>query len=218
LDIGEGKEVSLDKCPHPKLLQQCIKYSCLGFNHRNNSKPLMLIGPDVQDVYTPLQTDVIVPFLRWDAWSVLQNLVISHMTSSLERGTGILESLRKRAHMMTDGFNSCKNFVSNFTEGQSFSEITTDHIFLNLPILIFAFLEATGISTVPGLGFGQKEGVFHLRTTILPTEDMPAVMESFKKFNDAFMNQYEGNFMVLKDVTCKKFNDAFMNLSPPLVP
>ncbi|KAK9119799.1 hypothetical protein Scep_017892 [Stephania cephalantha] len=53
-------------------------------------------------------------------------------------------------------------------------------------------LEATGISTVPGSGFGQKEGVFHLRTTILPAEeDMPAIMESFKKFNDEFMEQYE---------------------------
>ncbi|XAR70057.1 hypothetical protein NMG60_11001877 [Bertholletia excelsa] len=26
LDIGEGKEVNLDKCPRPKLQQQCIKY------------------------------------------------------------------------------------------------------------------------------------------------------------------------------------------------
>jgi hypothetical protein len=34
--------------------------------------------------------------------------------------------------------------------------------------------------------------VFHLRTTILPAEeDMPAIMESFKKFNDSFMEQYE---------------------------
>lgn len=34
--------------------------------------------------------------------------------------------------------------------------------------------------------------VFHLRTTILPAEeDMPAIMASFKKFNDEFMDQYE---------------------------
>ncbi|MCP6508591.1 hypothetical protein NL478_27895, partial [Klebsiella pneumoniae] len=53
-------------------------------------------------------------------------------------------------------------------------------------------LEATGISTVPGSGFGQKERVFHLRTTILPAEeDMPEIMSSFKKFNDSFMEQYE---------------------------
>ncbi|CAG7899689.1 unnamed protein product [Brassica rapa] len=30
---------------------------------------------------------------------------------------GILESLRRRARIMTDGFNSCKNVVCNFTEG-----------------------------------------------------------------------------------------------------
>lgn len=35
--------------------------------------------------------------------------------------------------------------------------------------------------------------VFHLRTTILPAEeDMPAIMTSFKKFNDTFMDQYDG--------------------------
>ena len=26
LDIGEGKEMNLEKCPRSKLLQQCIKY------------------------------------------------------------------------------------------------------------------------------------------------------------------------------------------------
>ncbi|XP_035836691.1 glutamate--glyoxylate aminotransferase 2-like [Helianthus annuus] len=40
----------------------------------------------------------------------------------LRECTGILESLRKRAHMMTDGFNSCKNVVCNFTEGQFVSQ------------------------------------------------------------------------------------------------
>ncbi len=36
-------------------------------------------------------------------------------------------------------------------------------------------LEATGISTVPGSGFGQEEGTFHLRTTILPREEVRQV-------------------------------------------
>ena len=48
---------------------------------------------------------------------------------------------------------------------------------------------------MPGSGFGQKEGVFHLRTTILPAEEeMPEIMDSFKKFNDEFMAQYENGF------------------------
>ncbi|CAN6934732.1 hypothetical protein YC2023_079987 [Brassica napus] len=119
---------------------------------------------------------------------------------------GILESLRRRARIMTDGFNSCKNVVCNFTEGAmySFPQIKlppkaiqaakqagkVSDVFYCLKLL-----EATGISTVPGSGFGQKEGVFHLRTTILPAEEeMPEIMESFKKFNDEFMSQYGDNF------------------------
>ncbi|CAA0826950.1 Glutamate--glyoxylate aminotransferase 1 [Striga hermonthica] len=116
---------------------------------------------------------------------------------------GILESLRRRAQLMTDGFNSCRNVVCNFTEGAmySFPQIRLPPRALEaakqagkVPDVFYCLklLEATGISTVPGSGFGQKEGVFHLRTTILPTEeDMPAIMECFKKFNDEFMEQYE---------------------------
>jgi glutamate--glyoxylate aminotransferase len=34
--------------------------------------------------------------------------------------------------------------------------------------------------------------VFHLRTPSRPAEeDMPAIMSSFKKFNDSFMEQYQ---------------------------
>jgi glutamate--glyoxylate aminotransferase len=41
--------------------------------------------------------------------------------------------------------------------------------------------------------FFSEHRVFHLRTTILPAEeDFPAIMSSFKKFNDSFMEQYEG--------------------------
>ena len=121
----------------------------------------------------------------------------------VRESTGILESLRRRARIMTDGFNSCRNVVCNFTEGAmySFPQIRLPPRALEaakqaakVPDVFYCLklLEATGISTVPGSGFGQREGVFHLRTTILPDEeDMPAIMDSFKKFNDEFMEQYE---------------------------
>jgi len=52
-------------------------------------------------------------------------------------------------------------------------------------------LEETGISTVPGSGFGQEEGTFHLRTTILPREEkMAEFVEKFKTFHTKFMKQY----------------------------
>ncbi|CAN1313019.1 Glutamate--glyoxylate aminotransferase 2 [Linum perenne] len=120
---------------------------------------------------------------------------------------GILESLRRRAKIMTDGFNSCRNVVCNFTEGAmySFPQIRLPQKAIEaaktagkVPDVFYCLklLEATGISTVPGSGFGQKEGVFHLRTTILPAEeDMPSIMESFKKFNNEFMDQYEGHHL-----------------------
>ncbi|CAN1795096.1 Glutamate--glyoxylate aminotransferase 2 [Linum perenne] len=120
---------------------------------------------------------------------------------------GILESLRRRAKIMTDGFNSCRNVVCNFTEGAMYSfpqirlppkAIEAAKSAGKVPDVFYCLklLEATGISTVPGSGFGQKEGVFHLRTTILPAEeDMPAIMESFKKFNNEFMDQYEGHHL-----------------------
>uniref|UniRef100_A0A804N4R1 Uncharacterized protein n=1 Tax=Zea mays TaxID=4577 RepID=A0A804N4R1_MAIZE len=44
-----------------------------------------------------------------------------------------------------------------------------------------------------GSVFGKKEGVFHHRTTILIAEEyFPTIISSFKKFNDSFMEQYEG--------------------------
>eukprot|EP00252_Welwitschia_mirabilis_P020719 TRINITY_DN512_c0_g1_i1.p1 TRINITY_DN512_c0_g1~~TRINITY_DN512_c0_g1_i1.p1 ORF type:complete len:481 (+),score=87.60 TRINITY_DN512_c0_g1_i1:357-1799(+) len=116
----------------------------------------------------------------------------------------ILESLRRRARIMTDGFNGCRNVVCNFTEGAMYSfpqirlppkAIAAAKEAGKAPDVFYCLklLEATGISTVPGSGFGQKEGVFHLRTTILPAEEeMPQIMASFKKFNDDFMAKYEG--------------------------
>ena len=41
------------------------------------------------------------------------------MNHENECSKGILESLRRRARIMTDGFNSCKNVVCNFTEGKN---------------------------------------------------------------------------------------------------
>ncbi|KAK1365723.1 Alanine transaminase [Heracleum sosnowskyi] len=106
----------------------------------------------------------------------------------LRESNSILGSLRKRAQITTNGFNSCRNMVCNFTEGAMYSFPQTRLP----PKACLKLLEATGICTVPGSGFGQKDGVFHLRTTILPAEeDMHAIMASFKKFNDQFMEQYE---------------------------
>ena len=56
-----------------------------------------------------------------------------------------------------------------------------------------ALLDATGIVVVPGSGFGQREGTWHFRSTILPPEqNFDAVVSALTKFHRAFMDTYRG--------------------------
>ncbi|KAL4420157.1 hypothetical protein ABPG77_008293 [Micractinium sp. CCAP 211/92] len=113
-----------------------------------------------------------------------------------------LASLRRRAHAMTDGFNALEGVTCTFTEGAMYSFPR-----LHLPPKALAaaqaagkpadtfyclqLLEETGIVTVPGSGFGQEEGTFHLRTTILPPEDkIQDFVKLFQDFHKKFMAKY----------------------------
>ena len=53
-------------------------------------------------------------------------------------------------------------------------------------------LDATGIVVVPGSGFGQVDGTWHFRTTILPQEeDMGDVVVAMRAFHEDFMQRYQ---------------------------
>ncbi|CAH2039104.1 unnamed protein product, partial [Iphiclides podalirius] len=52
-------------------------------------------------------------------------------------------------------------------------------------------LEETGVCVVPGSGFGQREGTFHFRTTILhPPREFNYMMESIRRFHLHFLQRY----------------------------
>ena len=52
-------------------------------------------------------------------------------------------------------------------------------------------LEATGICVVPGSGFGQREGEWHVRTTFLPAaEKVDKVATLMKRFHADFIKKY----------------------------
>ncbi|KAK9868168.1 hypothetical protein WJX84_007601 [Apatococcus fuscideae] len=118
-----------------------------------------------------------------------------------EKGT-TLASLIRRAHIMTDGFNKLEGVTCNFTEGAmySFPRIRLPPKAIQAAkeagkpadtFYCLALLEATGISTVPGSGFGQEEGTLHLRTTILPPENsIKEVIARLTKFHEEFMDKY----------------------------
>ncbi|KAJ8276884.1 hypothetical protein GJAV_G00068980 [Gymnothorax javanicus] len=52
-------------------------------------------------------------------------------------------------------------------------------------------LDETGICVVPGSGFGQRDGTFHFRMTILPPrEKLKDVLVRLKEFHQSFTEQY----------------------------
>ncbi|KAK2822559.1 hypothetical protein Q5P01_022624 [Channa striata] len=52
-------------------------------------------------------------------------------------------------------------------------------------------LEETGICLVPGSGFGQKDGSYHFRMTILPPRDkLQVLLNKVKEFHQKFTQQY----------------------------
>jgi len=52
-------------------------------------------------------------------------------------------------------------------------------------------LEATGVVTVPGSGFGQEPDTYHFRTTILPPDDLlEDMIERVTAFQADFLSKY----------------------------
>ena len=52
-------------------------------------------------------------------------------------------------------------------------------------------LRETGVVVVPGSGFGQVEGTWHFRSTILPAEEhIDSVIDKTRRFHESFMKKY----------------------------
>ncbi|XP_062200400.1 alanine aminotransferase 2 isoform X2 [Phragmites australis] len=115
---------------------------------------------------------------------------------------GILQSLARRAKALEDAFNNLEGFTCNKAEGAMYlfpqiklpqKAIEAAKAAKKAPDAFYALrlLESTGIVVVPGSGFGQVPGTWHVRCTILPQEDkIPAVITRFKAFHEAFMAEY----------------------------
>lgn len=125
----------------------------------------------------------------------------SYSTYTSERDA-ILSSLKRRAKLVEAELNSCTGIKCNQVEGAlyAFPTITLPEKFVAESakvgkaadvVYALSLLEATGLCVVPGSGFGQKEGTWHFRTTILPSESaMDGVMKRFKAFHEEFIAKY----------------------------
>jgi alanine transaminase len=95
---------------------------------------------------------------------------------------GIFESLKRRAKLLVESLNKVPGITCNEAEGAmyAFPSIKMPAKFVakceaegKKPDAEWAMqlLEKKGIVVVPGSGFGQNEGTYHVRTTILPPEE-----------------------------------------------
>ncbi|KAL9228471.1 hypothetical protein vseg_004052 [Gypsophila vaccaria] len=115
---------------------------------------------------------------------------------------GILSSLARRAKTLEDAFNSLEGVTCNKAEGAMYlfprinlpkKAIEAAEAVHTAPDAFYArrLLQETGIVVVPGSGFGQVPGTWHIRCTILPQEEkIPAIVERLTTFHQKFMEEY----------------------------
>nr|AJP75146.1 alanine aminotransferase [Leptinotarsa decemlineata] len=120
----------------------------------------------------------------------------------MKEKNAVLGSLKERAKMVADTFNSIEGYSCNPVQGAmyAFPQIRLPPKAIEAakkkgqaPDAFYAFelLESTGICIVPGSGFGQQPGTHHFRTTILPqTEKLKVMLEKFREFHADFLKRY----------------------------
>lgn len=115
---------------------------------------------------------------------------------------GLLQSLARRSQLFCDAFNTMEGVSCSRAEGALYlfpqvrpppkalaaaaaEGVAADAFYAE------ALLDATGICIVPGSGFKQREGTYHLRFAFLPDEaDIATVTALMIDFHQGFMRKY----------------------------
>nr|XP_020447115.1 alanine aminotransferase 2-like isoform X2 [Monopterus albus] len=122
--------------------------------------------------------------------------------SFIKERTATLSALAEKAKLTEEILNTVQGIHCNPVQGAmySFPRITipekaikeaTDNGQLPDMFYCMKMLEETGICLVPGSGFGQKDGTYHFRMTILPPIDkLRILLSKVKEFHQKFTWQY----------------------------
>ncbi|KFO61771.1 Alanine aminotransferase 2, partial [Corvus brachyrhynchos] len=114
----------------------------------------------------------------------------------------VLNSLAEKARLTQEIFNRTPGIHCNPVQGAMYSFPRIDLPARALaaakeknqaPDMFFCMklLEETGICVVPGSGFGQREGTFHFRMTILPpTDKLKILLEKLSAFYTKFVKEF----------------------------
>jgi aspartate/methionine/tyrosine aminotransferase len=98
----------------------------------------------------------------------------------------IMNALRRKAQIIEQGLNGIPGIQCNAVTGAmyAFPRITLPAGMTDSEYCL-RLLEETGICVVPGSGFGQEPGTWHLRTTILPpVEKIEKVVRDLAAFHE----------------------------------
>lgn len=116
----------------------------------------------------------------------------------------IFNGLTQRAELLSKTFNEMRNVTCSEIQGAMYafprlhlsqSAIKAAKDMGVQPDFFYCLnlVNETGIMTVPGSGFGQKDGESHLRITnlVTPTERMKETLDNLKAFNERFHDKYK---------------------------
>ncbi|KAL4648455.1 alanine aminotransferase 2-like isoform X1 [Arapaima gigas] len=182
---------------------KCYMGEC-GF--RGGYMEVVNVDPEVKAQLTKLVSVRLCPPVPGQA---LMDLVVnspkpgepSYATFVKER-TATLRSLAERAKLTEQILNTVPGIRCNPVQGAmySFPRITIPERAVQeakekgqAPDMFYCMqlLDETGICVVPGSGFGQKDGTYHFRMTILPpTEKLKILLQKVKEFHLHFTEQY----------------------------
>jgi len=120
----------------------------------------------------------------------------------IKERTATLNVLAEKAQLTQEILNTVPGISCNPVQGAmySFPRITIPEKAIKearakgqSPDMLYCMklLEETGICLVPGSGFGQKDGTYHFRMTILPpTDKLKILLGKVKEFHRRFTEEY----------------------------
>uniref|UniRef100_G1PU09 alanine transaminase n=1 Tax=Myotis lucifugus TaxID=59463 RepID=G1PU09_MYOLU len=120
----------------------------------------------------------------------------------LREKESVLSNLAEKAKLTEDLFNQVPGIRCNPLQGAMYAfprivlppravEAAQAHNMAPDMFYCMKLLEETGVCVVPGSGFGQREGTYHFRMTILPpVEKLKTVLQRVKDFHIQFLGEF----------------------------
>eukprot|EP01060_Flectonema_neradi_P016587 TRINITY_DN2320_c0_g1_i3.p1 TRINITY_DN2320_c0_g1~~TRINITY_DN2320_c0_g1_i3.p1 ORF type:complete len:502 (+),score=110.06 TRINITY_DN2320_c0_g1_i3:59-1507(+) len=164
------------------------------------------VHPEVKDLILKLQSISLCPNINGQILVDLMMTAPDEKDESFElfnsEVSELKESLKRRARSITEGINAIPGISTQPVTGSMYAfpklelpqkaiDAAKEQNLAPDAFWCLQLLENTGVIVVPGSGFGQAEGTYHFRTTILPPEELlEKVVSRMAAFQKSFLEKY----------------------------